>query len=487
LADITPLIISYPDFILGQIIDPEEFDQNNMEVVNKVNETIGVVNTHTVGISDSNTKADNAVTIANSANTKADNAVAIANTANTKADNAVATANSANTKADNAVATANSANTKADNAVATANSANTKAGNAVVIANAASEDVSDAVNALGAHSFGSATHIKSARFVIGTSVSGWTAKDCDYLCDGTEDQIEINAAIQALPDDGGEVVILDGTYNIAAKIDINKNNVSLRGNGNATILKRMWNDDAINGVITLSNVSGCGVVCLQVDGNKTTHISSKNCGIYLYSSNNNNNIASNTCNNNGNSGIYLAYSDNNNIASNVCDNNNGFYGIRLYYSSKNNIASNTCNNNHFSGICLSVGSDNIITGNICNNNNSGIELSHCSASVITSNICNNNIDCGIYTSNSNNNTITGNTCNNNNSGIYLYFSRNNAITSNTCIRLNGASASYSTSQYTIRLIYTDNCYNLISSNNCMGKAVVIEGGTSNTEVNNKWE
>jgi hypothetical protein len=31
-----------------------------------------------------------------------------------------------------------------------------------------------------------------------------------------------------------------------------------------------------------------------------------------------------------------------------------------------------------------------------------------------------------------------------------------------------------------------NNYNLISSNNCMGKAVVISGGTGNTLVNNKY-
>ncbi|HUM45043.1 MAG TPA: hypothetical protein PKI14_19015, partial [Fervidobacterium sp.] len=32
-------------------------------------------------------------------------------------------------------------------------------------------------------------HKKTARFVIGTSTSGWTEKDCDYLCDGINDQM----------------------------------------------------------------------------------------------------------------------------------------------------------------------------------------------------------------------------------------------------------------------------------------------------------
>ena len=82
---------------------------------------------------------------------------------------------------------------------------------------------------------------KVARFVVGTSTAGWTAADCDYLCDGTADQTEINAAITALPARGGEIVILDGTYNITSEINVTKNNVSIRGNGNATILKRMFN------------------------------------------------------------------------------------------------------------------------------------------------------------------------------------------------------------------------------------------------------
>ena len=52
---------------------------------------------------------------------------------------------------------------------------------------------------------------RACRFVIGTAAAGWTAEDCDYLCDGTADDVEINAAIQALPAGGGEILVLDGT------------------------------------------------------------------------------------------------------------------------------------------------------------------------------------------------------------------------------------------------------------------------------------
>ncbi len=84
---------------------------------------------------------------------------------------------------------------------------------------------------------------RTARFVVGTSAAGWTADDCDYLCDGTNDQVEINAAITALPAGGGEVVLLDGTYSVGgsggltAGVVLNKDNVTLRGSGPATRLR----------------------------------------------------------------------------------------------------------------------------------------------------------------------------------------------------------------------------------------------------------
>jgi len=278
----------------------------------------------------------------------------------------------------------------------------------------------------------------TARFVIGTSTAGWTSADCDYLCDGTADQVEINNAITALPATGGEIVILDGTYNITAKINVTKNNVSIRGNGNATILKRMFNSSAREGVITLTSRSGCKIANLQVDGNKTSYNNSYNYGIYLVSSSNNT-VACNTCNN-SNSGINISDS-----------------------SSNNTITGNTCNNNSY-GIYLYASSNNTVTGNIVNNNSYGI-----------------------YLTSSSNNTVTGNIVNNNSYGIYLYASSNNTVTGNTCIRGTGLTTDYTTSQHTIRLSGTGNSYNLISNNNCMGKAVTNGGGTGNTLVNNKFD
>ena len=77
---------------------------------------------------------------------------------------------------------------------------------------------------------------RTCRFVIGTSAAGWTADDCDYLCDGADDQEQFNAAIAALPENGGEILVLDGTYTISNTISISRNNVCLTGNGDGTKL-----------------------------------------------------------------------------------------------------------------------------------------------------------------------------------------------------------------------------------------------------------
>lgn len=98
-----------------------------------------------------------------------------------------------------------------------------------------------AVNAIN-EGFDAISGKRTCRFTIGTSTAGWTAADCDYLCDGTDDQEELEEAIKNLPDDGGEIAILDGTYNISktAHVDLSTTNgaknIVLSGNGSSTVL-----------------------------------------------------------------------------------------------------------------------------------------------------------------------------------------------------------------------------------------------------------
>ena len=144
---------------------------------------------------------------------------------------------------------------------------------------------------------------RTCRFVVGTSTAGWTKKDCDYLCDGTGDQVEIQAAINSLPSTGGKVVVLDGTYHITASINMNKRNVTLQGNGNATVLKRMWNGSSNSGVIQVSS-SYCHIENFYINGNKENYNNGNSFGIVLSSGSSNNAITGNVCNDN-NYGIDL--------------------------------------------------------------------------------------------------------------------------------------------------------------------------------------
>lgn len=57
----------------------------------------------------------------------------------------------------------------------------------------------------------------------------------DYVCTGSNDTTLFQYAINALPSDGGKIVVLDGTYNISSKLTCNKN-VIIEGMGDSTII-----------------------------------------------------------------------------------------------------------------------------------------------------------------------------------------------------------------------------------------------------------
>lgn len=277
--------------------------------------------------------------------------------------------------------------------------------------------------------------VKTAHFIIGTSASGWTSSNCDYLCDGIDDQVEINNAIKALPASGGEIVILDGTYNITAKINVNKSNVSVRGNGNATRLKRMYNGSGDEGLITIT-ASNSSISKLYFDGNRDN---------------------------------YSTYT--------------GHHAISLLGGTNHIITKNIFVNCEEGGVFVKT-SQVIILSNIAINNRHGVRAYYGKEVIINSNkmfSCASGV-CGGY---SDKLLVTSNFIKDCNSGISLYGGTTaSLILGNTCIRGAGTPSDYTSSQYTIE-ISGDN--NLISSNLCLGKAVVIEGGTSNTEVNNKYQ
>lgn len=89
----------------------------------------------------------------------------------------------------------------------------------------------------------------------------------DYVCDGTADQVEINAAIAAVTAmgvGGGEVILTGGSFTIAAAVTL-ASGVTLRGQGYATQLITTANIS----IISVTSVNNVVVRDLRLTGNST--------------------------------------------------------------------------------------------------------------------------------------------------------------------------------------------------------------------------
>ena len=93
--------------------------------------------------------------------------------------------------------------------------------------------------------------------------SRYTASDVDYLCDGTDDQEEINQAIASLPVTGGKILLLNGIYSITAKINLNKSSVTIEGMGNGTKLRHILVNEN-HPLIELQRCNYCKITNLYI-------------------------------------------------------------------------------------------------------------------------------------------------------------------------------------------------------------------------------
>lgn len=75
---------------------------------------------------------------------------------------------------------------------------------------------------------GSAVNADTVLTVAASNTPAGQLANADYTCDSTADDVQIQQAIDALPASGGEVVLLPGTYNLAATVKIRVELVSLR-------------------------------------------------------------------------------------------------------------------------------------------------------------------------------------------------------------------------------------------------------------------
>jgi parallel beta-helix repeat protein len=297
--------------------------------------------------------------------------------------------------------------------------------------------------------------VRSATIVVAASNSKDKAQ-VDYVCDGVDDQNEINAAINSLPDNGGSVYLAEGTYILSDNIVISKSNVAIVGAGASTVLKIKDNKNADMSVIYAWGKVNLLIQNLHINGNRANQTTGYMNGIYFDSVENskivdcwvenlrshygillvhssNNKVTGNTCTGIGYSDIYLGWSNYNTVTGNTCMGNSN-NGIELYSSSNNTVTGNTCQNNWVGIYLLYYSDNNTVTGNTCTGGAYGIFISLSNNNTVTGNTYQRNSD-GILLSGSSNNTVTGNTCTGNGSnGIRLYLSsNNNTISGNTVV------------------------------------------------------
>ncbi len=127
---------------------------------------------------------------------------------------------------------------------------------------------------------GAATKPAATYTVCSSTAQG--KDNCDYTCDGTADDVQIQAAIDALDADGGEVALSEGTFTISSSIVIAQDSgqfIVLSGVGLATIITRAnsMNADAIQ--ITGSYIKNGEVKDMYLLGNKANNTSGH--GIYI--------------------------------------------------------------------------------------------------------------------------------------------------------------------------------------------------------------
>ena len=127
------------------------------------------------------------------------------------------------------------------------------------------------------------TGLRDATIVVAAADSQDKSR-ADFVCEGESDQVTLTEAINSLPAQGGQILLLEGTYildsyglantnNRYRIVNISVDHVTLRGQGSNTVLKLADNVSETDFSYELVWVTGkeCAIQSLAVDGNKTNN------------------------------------------------------------------------------------------------------------------------------------------------------------------------------------------------------------------------
>jgi parallel beta-helix repeat protein len=244
--------------------------------------------------------------------------------------------------------------------------------------------------------------------------------NADFLCDGTDDQVQINEAIASLPEQGGSVYLREGNYVLSDSVTIDRSNVTLKGAGAGTMLTIKAGLNGTMDAVQVLDARKVTVSDLRVIGNSLSHAEGVMRGVYLsnardcivsmlfiedlryigiemHSSNDNllksnfirdcvwdgirstnshgNNLEGNNIWNCGEVGVRLIYSDYNQVGGNMIT-DLGYHAILLDTSDLNTINDNRALRSQADGIYLYASALNAVSGNqVLNSGNFGIRMS----------------------------------------------------------------------------------------------------------------
>lgn len=375
---------------------------------------------------------------------------------------------------------------------------------------------------------------QTATLIVAASDSLYPER-ADRTCDGTADDVEINAAL-ALGAANTRVVLMDGTYTLADSIVFTNNNQTLEGQGRATfidgdglattehaiIATGLTNIAIKNLAIQTADGGGGTIHCIFLDDgcndfliDKVVIVDSDSDGIHIAGTNvvggtivdciiadvddhgiyvdvdAANTAARITIKNNriagaGADGLYVGATgagspywniEGNNIVSSTQN------GMELYELTFANIVNNVVHTSTFHGIILGAGSShNNVEGNQSYNNaRHGIGLVDCTENTLIGNTCNGNDSgntntyCGIHIQACNYTTVVGNHCYDNDmNGICILRCSYCVITGNNCHENTQGDGITITGDGT-----ANSDYNIISDNNASGNGsdgISVVGG-----------
>lgn len=117
---------------------------------------------------------------------------------------------------------------------------------------------------------------RTATVVVAASDASEKSKtQADYVCDGVDDQVEIQAAIDSLPSGGGKVVLTEGNYSIGSSIIIKGSYIVIEGQGMGVTTLTLANN--VNDCLIKSDLSAIHDLCvirnMTLRGNKSNQSS----------------------------------------------------------------------------------------------------------------------------------------------------------------------------------------------------------------------